>query len=84
MLNEAAHAMADGVVGSPGDGDIGAVMGLGFPPFTGGPLRYIDDQGASTVVSELEQYAGRLGPRFSPAGLLVDMARTGQRFFPEG
>jgi 3-hydroxyacyl-CoA dehydrogenase/enoyl-CoA hydratase/3-hydroxybutyryl-CoA epimerase len=81
MLNEAARAMAEDITRSPGDGDLGAVMGFGFPPYLGGPLRYIDDQGAATVVAELEDYADRIGPRFAPAGVLIDMARTGRTFY---
>ncbi len=81
MLNEAARAMSEDITRSPGDGDIGAVMGFGFPPFLGGPLRYIDDRGATGIVAELEQYADRLGPRFAPADVLVEMARTGGTFY---
>jgi 3-hydroxyacyl-CoA dehydrogenase/enoyl-CoA hydratase/3-hydroxybutyryl-CoA epimerase len=81
MLNEAARALAEGVVRSPRDGDIGAVMGIGFPPFLGGPFRFIDDLGAAALVGELERFAGRLGPRFAPADLLVDMARDGRTFY---
>ena len=81
MLNEAARAMSEDITRSPSDGDLGAVMGFGFPPYLGGPLRYIDDQGAATVVAELEGYADRLGPRFAPADVLVEMARTGRTFY---
>jgi 3-hydroxyacyl-CoA dehydrogenase/enoyl-CoA hydratase/3-hydroxybutyryl-CoA epimerase len=81
MLNEAARAMSEGVVRHPRDADIGAVFGFGFPPFLGGPLRYVDDQGAADIVSELEQYAERIGPRFTPAPALVELARTGGTFY---
>ena len=81
MLNEAARAMSEDITRSAGDGDIGAVMGFGFPPFLGGPLRHIDDLGATAVVAELDQYADRLGPRFVPADVLVEMAQTGRTFY---
>ena len=81
MLNEAARAMSEEIVRSPGEGDLGAVMGFGFPPFLGGPLRHIDDQGATAIVAELEDYADRIGPRFAPADLLVEMARTARTFY---
>ena len=81
MLNEAARALAEGVVRSPRDGDIGAVMGFGFPPFRGGPFRYLDDLGAAIVVTELERLAGRVGPRFAPAEPLVDLAKRNGRYY---
>lgn len=82
LLNEAAQALADGVVREPRDGDIGAIFGFGFPPFRGGPFRYLDDVGAKTVVADLERLAGQLGPRFQPAEPLVEMARSGARYYP--
>ena len=81
MLNEAARAMSEDIARSPGDGDIGAVMGFGFPPFLGGPLRHVDDLGATAVVARLEDLAGRLGSRFAPADVLVEMARTRRTFY---
>jgi 3-hydroxyacyl-CoA dehydrogenase / enoyl-CoA hydratase / 3-hydroxybutyryl-CoA epimerase len=82
MVNEAAHCLADGVLRSPRDGDIGAVFGIGFPPFRGGPFRYIDSLGADEIVRRLEDLHGRFPARFAPAELLVDMARTRRRFYP--
>lgn len=83
MLNEAALACAEGVVRSPRDGDIGAIFGIGFPPFRGGPLRVIDTLGATRVVETLDRLAAAHGPRFAPCDPLRDMARTGDRFYPE-
>lgn len=82
LANEAVRALEEGVVRSPRDGDIGAVFGIGFPPFRGGPFRWIDATGAARVVSELEDLAARFAPRFSPAELLLSMARRGERFYP--
>ena len=81
LLNEAARAAAEGVVHQPRDGDVAAIMGFGFPPYLGGPLRHVDDLGAAAIVSELEQYATRIGPRLAPAEVLIDMARTGRTFY---
>ncbi|HET8634101.1 MAG TPA: fatty acid oxidation complex subunit alpha FadJ [Gemmatimonadales bacterium] len=81
MLNEAAMAAAEGVVRSPRDGDIGAVFGIGFPAFRGGPLRMIDDLGASRVVQMLRSLEASHGPRFHPAEALVGMAEAGGRFY---
>jgi 3-hydroxyacyl-CoA dehydrogenase/enoyl-CoA hydratase/3-hydroxybutyryl-CoA epimerase len=82
MLNEAARAAAEGVVRSPRDGDIGAIYGFGFPPFRGGPLRYLDDLGADRVYAELQRLADRLGPRFTPCEAIIEQARARKRFYP--
>ena len=83
LLNEAARAHAEGVVRSARDGDIGAIFGIGFPPFRGGPLRMIDALGAGAVVTTLEELARTHGPRFAPAAALVSRAATGDRYYPE-
>jgi 3-hydroxyacyl-CoA dehydrogenase/enoyl-CoA hydratase/3-hydroxybutyryl-CoA epimerase len=82
MLNEAAMACAETVIRNPRDGDIGAIYGIGFPPFRGGPLRLIDDLGASKVVSTLHELEDQYGERFRPAPALVEMAREGGRYYP--
>jgi 3-hydroxyacyl-CoA dehydrogenase / enoyl-CoA hydratase / 3-hydroxybutyryl-CoA epimerase len=82
MLNEAARACAESVVRSPRDGDIGAIYGIGFPAFRGGPLRLIDDIGASKVVSTLHELEDQYGERLRPAPALVEMAREGGRYYP--
>jgi 3-hydroxyacyl-CoA dehydrogenase / enoyl-CoA hydratase / 3-hydroxybutyryl-CoA epimerase len=83
MLNEAARAAAEGVVRSPRDGDIGAIYGIGFPPFRGGPLRMIDDLGPARVVEILRALESEFGMRFAPAPELVAMAERGERFYRE-
>lgn len=83
MLNEAAMAADEEVVRSPRDGDIGAIFGIGFPPFRGGPLRMIDTLGASRVVQTLEGLAAAYGPRFTPAPVLQGMVRNGTSFYGE-
>ena len=82
MLNEAARALDDGVVRNARDGDIGAVFGIGFPAFRGGPLRYLDSYGVGQTVTTLEELAGKYGERFTPAPLLKRMAEDGSRFHP--
>jgi 3-hydroxyacyl-CoA dehydrogenase/enoyl-CoA hydratase/3-hydroxybutyryl-CoA epimerase len=82
MVNEAAHCLGEGILRSARDGDIGAVFGLGFPPFRGGPFRYADSLGAAAVVERLRKYQDRFGARFAPAPLLVEMGKTGATFFP--
>ena len=82
MVNEAARCLEEGILRSPRDGDVGAVFGIGFPPFRGGPFRYVDSVGAGAVVGQLESLDLRFPPRFSPSALLVEMAREGRRFYP--
>ncbi|MGH7703865.1 MAG: 3-hydroxyacyl-CoA dehydrogenase NAD-binding domain-containing protein, partial [Gemmatimonadales bacterium] len=82
MLNEAALAESEGVVRSPRDGDLGAIFGIGFPPFRGGPLRMVDDLGAWRVIGVLRDLAATYGERFAPAPRLVEMAERGARYYP--
>ena len=81
MLNEAVWCLQEGILSQPMDGDIGAVFGLGFPPFRGGPFRMIDIVGAQNICNKLEKYATSCGKRFLPAPLLVDYARTKRKFY---
>ncbi|MBT8215244.1 MAG: fatty acid oxidation complex subunit alpha FadJ [Acidimicrobiia bacterium] len=80
MVNEAVRCLEDGVLRSARDGDIGAVMGLGFPPFRGGPFRWVDQLGPGTTVETLQRLAKEHGSRFDPAPLLVEMAADGSTF----
>jgi 3-hydroxyacyl-CoA dehydrogenase/enoyl-CoA hydratase/3-hydroxybutyryl-CoA epimerase len=82
MLNEAVWCLDEGVLASARDGDVGAILGLGFPPLRGGPFRYADALGAQAVVDRMKELGDRLGPRFTPAPLLVRMAAHGERFHP--
>jgi 3-hydroxyacyl-CoA dehydrogenase/enoyl-CoA hydratase/3-hydroxybutyryl-CoA epimerase len=82
MLNEAAMALEDGAVRSPRDGDIGALFGIGFPAFRGGPLRLIDDLTATHVVDVLRDLEDVHGSRFSPAGSLISTILHGGRHYP--
>ena len=82
MVNEAARCLEEKIVRVPRDGDIGAVFGIGFPPFRGGPFRHIDALGAAEVVKQLEALNAQHPGRFVPCVLLVSMAREGTRFYP--
>jgi 3-hydroxyacyl-CoA dehydrogenase/enoyl-CoA hydratase/3-hydroxybutyryl-CoA epimerase len=81
MVNEAALCLEEGIIANPLDGDIGAVFGLGFPPFRGGPFRYVDSIGASKAVEILQDLEQRFGARFKPAQILVDYAKAGKKFY---
>ena len=82
LVNEAVRCLEDGILRSPRDGDVGAVFGIGFPPFLGGPFRYIDHEGAASIVRQLETLHQRFAPRFAPSKMLVGMAQAGARFYP--
>lgn len=81
FVNEAAHCFGEGIVRSARDGDIGAVFGLAFPAFLGGPFRFVDRLGANEVVRRLEELHAKHGARFAPAPVLVEMAREGGTFY---
>ncbi|HGU6358842.1 TPA: fatty acid oxidation complex subunit alpha FadJ [Citrobacter farmeri] len=81
MLNEAARCFDEQVIRSARDGDIGAVFGIGFPPFLGGPFRYMDALGAGEVVAVLQRLASLYGPRFTPCDRLLQMAERGESFW---
>lgn len=79
MINEAVWCLQEEILQNPTDGDLGAILGLGFPPFLGGPFRYIDRVGADAIANRMETYAEELGPRFIPAPLLKDYALNGKK-----
>ncbi len=81
MVNEAVRCLEDGIIKCPRDGDIGAIFGIGFPPFLGGPFRFIDSQGANNIVERLQHYQKLHGDRFEPAAKLLEMAEAGQTFY---
>ncbi len=80
MVNEAVWCVQEGVVASARDADLGAVLGLGFPPLRGGPLRWVDAVGAAEVISRMERLRKLHGKRFTPAPLLLERARSGRPF----
>jgi 3-hydroxyacyl-CoA dehydrogenase/enoyl-CoA hydratase/3-hydroxybutyryl-CoA epimerase len=82
MLNEAARCFDERVIKNARDGDIGAVFGIGFPPFLGGPFRYMDTLGAGEVVAILQRLAAQYGSRFAPCDALLHMAEQGLKFWP--
>jgi 3-hydroxyacyl-CoA dehydrogenase/enoyl-CoA hydratase/3-hydroxybutyryl-CoA epimerase len=80
MVNEAIRCLGEGILRSSRDGDVGAIFGLGFPAFRGGPFRYADAIGPKAVLERLERWHDKYGFRFEPAPLLVEHARGGERF----
>jgi len=80
MVCEAIRCLGEGVLRSPRDGDIGAIFGLGFPPFRGGPFRFADSLGPAELVRRVRVYAERYGKRWAPPELLLAHAKSGARF----
>ena len=81
MLNEAAYCLEEGILRNVRDGDIGAIFGLGFPPFLGGPFRYMETLGVDNVVAKLSALQEQHGERFTPAPSLVSLAKEGKNFY---
>lgn len=80
FVNEAAFCLQDGIIRAPADGDIGAVFGIGFPPFMGGPFRMLDIQGVKPFVDRMNKYHNTYGPQFEPAQILKDYAAANKKF----
>lgn len=78
---EAARAMEEGVLISPADGDVGAILGVGYPAFTGGPFCFIDGVGLPAFVKEADRLADLFGEQLRPPQLLRDMAARGETFY---
>jgi 3-hydroxyacyl-CoA dehydrogenase/enoyl-CoA hydratase/3-hydroxybutyryl-CoA epimerase len=81
MLNEAARCLDEGILRSARDGDIGAIFGIGFPPFLGGPFHYMDSIGIAELVDKLERHQDKFGERFAPCELLIAMAKEDKKFY---
>lgn len=80
MVNEALRCLDEDILRDPVDGDIGAVFGLGFPPFRGGPFRYVDAEGAGRIQQLLHRHMQEHGDRFTPAESLVRHAQNGTTY----
>jgi len=81
QLIECARCFEEGVLETPEDGDIGAIFGWGFAPYTGGPFSHMDTVDIGHVVAVLERLAERHGDRFAPTVQLQDMTASGATFY---
>ncbi len=80
LCNETVRCLEDNIVGSAAEADMAMIYGIGFPPFRGGPLRYIDSIGVQAFVELCDKYAG-LGKLYEAPQMLKDMAASGKSFF---
>ncbi|RXF68459.1 3-hydroxyacyl-CoA dehydrogenase NAD-binding domain-containing protein [Hansschlegelia zhihuaiae] len=78
---EAARTVEEGVVTDMREADVGAILGFGFAPYTGGPLSWIDSMGAKRFVRLASALAELHGPRFRPNKLLLDLAEKDETFY---
>ena len=82
FVNESVRCLDDKILDHPYDGDVGAVFGLGFPPFLGGPFFYADKLGAEHIINWLSKFQEIYGDRFAPANTLIEMAKdSSYKFF---
>jgi len=82
MLTEASRVLSEGIVREPGEVDMGLLLGIGFPPFRGGILRWADSLGLSKVLEKLKRYE-HLGVRFQPTEQMRKLAAEGKGFYRE-
>ncbi|MDT0576253.1 3-hydroxyacyl-CoA dehydrogenase NAD-binding domain-containing protein [Croceicoccus sp. F390] len=81
QANETARCLEEGVLETPQDADVGALLGWGFPSWTGGTLSYIDTVGIEAFVEEAKRLAKAYGERFAPSAWLQEKAATQENFY---
>ncbi|BBL79810.1 crotonase [Rubrobacter xylanophilus] len=81
MVSEAVRCLEEGILTSHRDGDVGAVFGLGFAPFRGGPFWYLDTMGLDRALVKLNNLRSAYGERFTPPALLEERAASGKGFY---
>lgn len=83
MALEAVRALEEKIARQPGDVDMAMILGVNFPAFRGGPLRWCDTEGAANIIDRAKKWES-LGRRFEIPAALAEAARKGTRFYPEG
>jgi 3-hydroxyacyl-CoA dehydrogenase / enoyl-CoA hydratase / 3-hydroxybutyryl-CoA epimerase len=84
MVNEAARCLEEQIVTDPADVDFAMIMGTGFAPFRGGPLRYADSLGVEKIAGAMENLVDRGAEHFAPCGLLRTLAKDRKMFYSKG
>ena len=80
MLTEASRVLTEGIVRDPGDVDMGLILGIGFPAYRGGLLRWADTLGLPAVLEKLRKYE-TLGPRYAPTEQMKKLAAERRGFY---
>jgi len=80
MVNEAVMCLEEGIIANTADGNLGAVFGIGFLPFTGGPFRYVDQLGAAVVVARMDELKAKYGAKFEARPMLREYASANKKF----
>lgn len=80
MIIETARCLEENIVGTAQEADMGLILGIGFPPFRGGALKYADTIGLKTVVEKAERYS-KLGKLYEPTATMCEMAANGQTYY---
>jgi 3-hydroxyacyl-CoA dehydrogenase/enoyl-CoA hydratase/3-hydroxybutyryl-CoA epimerase len=83
MVNEAARCLEEQIVAGPAEIDFAMIMGTGFAPFLGGPLRYADSLGLEKVTGAMDALVDRGAVHFEPCALLRNLAAGGKTFYPK-
>lgn len=81
MIKECLLCLEENIIENPLDGDVGAIFGLGFPPFKGGPFRYLDYLGLNKALAIQQSLSKESGERFAPSKLLIEKAAKGETFY---
>ena len=82
LCNETVRCLEDNIVATPAEADMAMIMGIGFPPFRGGPCRYIDQIGLQNYLALCDKYAS-LGKAYEAPQMIRDMAANGKTFYPQ-
>ena len=82
MINEAANILADGIVTSASQVDLGVVYGIGFPPFKGGLMKYADSEGLDRILDSIKNFAETISKeRYKPSDYLVNLVNQKKKFY---